>query len=74
MNFMSYLPEILSFLSGAVAGSFLTIKFRDKNIAQNGSTTVNQSGASAQGDIVGGDRNDIKGDYVRGNKSTTERK
>lgn len=74
MNIGTYITEVFSFISGAVVGSFLTIKVRDRISAQNNSRIVNQSGASSQGDMVGRDKNEVGGDYVKGNKSEPNRR
>ena len=58
MDFLSNnLHEILTFLAGVitgVVGSLITIKVQKSNSAQNGSNVVDQSGARAGRDIVGG--------------------
>lgn len=53
---MEYLSEILSFLTGLLGGSLLTLKFTKRNIASGGSKINDQSNAKAGGDIVGGDK------------------
>ncbi|WP_346898995.1 hypothetical protein [uncultured Roseibium sp.] len=74
MEILKYLPEILSFLSGAIAGSFLTIKFRDRLDARGRSTIVNQAGLSAGRDVVGRDKTTVTGDYVKGSKNKIDEK
>jgi hypothetical protein len=52
----SYFSEILSFLSGAAAGSLVTVYFKNQRASGNG-RVVDQSKARAGGDIIGGDKN-----------------
>ena len=52
-----YGSEILSFIAGLAGGSLLTLKFTRKTQADREGTNVNQSGASAGGDLVGRDKN-----------------
>lgn len=49
--------EIISFLLGVVSGSFVTWKVTKNSAhASGGSTIVNQSGAVAGRDLIGGDQ------------------
>jgi hypothetical protein len=55
----SHLHEVLTFILGLLAGvggSFLTYKMTRSNRASNGSKVVDQSGARAGGDNVGGNK------------------
>jgi hypothetical protein len=55
----SYLHEVLTFILGLVAGvggSFLAYKVTRSNRATNGSVVIDQSGARAGGDNVGGNK------------------
>ncbi len=56
----SHLHEILTFILGLVAGvgggSFLTYRMTRANRASNGSVVIDQSGARAGGDNVGGSK------------------
>lgn len=55
----SLLHEVLTFASGLVAGiggSFLAYRMTRSNRATNGSVVVDQSGARAGGDNVGGNK------------------
>ena len=52
---MDLLSEIISFFIGAVAGSLLTIKVKSMRASGHG-RNVDQSKASAGGDIVGGNK------------------
>lgn len=49
-----HLSEILSFIGGLAAGSFLTITIKRSHTAKDNSSVVDQSGATAGRDIVGG--------------------
>lgn len=49
-----YLSEILSFIGGLVGGSFLTFTITRTSV--KGGSAVDQSKASAGGDIVGGNK------------------
>lgn len=53
-----YLSEIISFVAGLVGGSLITIQFTRKSVTGSG-RIVDQSRASAHGDIVGGDKNTV---------------
>ena len=57
---MEYVSEILSFIigviSGGVTGSLLTLRFTRKNRASGGGSIVDQTNASAGGDVVGRDK------------------
>lgn len=53
--FNQHIGQILTFLSGMAAGSLLTISIKRSHTARDSSRVVDQSGASAGGDIVGGD-------------------
>jgi hypothetical protein len=59
---VQYLSEILSFVAGLVGGSLLTIKYYGKRA---GGKLIDQSGAKAQGDVIGGNKSTV---------NTTERK
>ncbi|HUD40748.1 MAG TPA: hypothetical protein VMR06_02000 [Dokdonella sp.] len=52
---MDLLSEIISFFIGAAAGSLLTVTVKSMRAGGHG-TNVDQSKASAGGDIVGGDK------------------
>lgn len=52
---MEYLSEIISFVAGAVGGSFLTWTVSKKS-ADRGGSVVDQSGTKASGDVVGGSK------------------
>lgn len=54
--FTSYISEVISFIIGAVAGSLLTINVKSLRVSSR-SNGVDQSRASAGGDIVGRDKN-----------------
>jgi hypothetical protein len=55
---MELLTQIFTFIVGALGGSLVTWQVMKKNIAaSHGSTVVDQSGAQAGRDIVGGDKN-----------------
>ena len=51
-----HLSEILSFLSGCLAGSFITLKVTRQNKASGRGSIVDQSSSRAGGDIVGGNK------------------
>jgi len=51
-----YGSEILSFLAGLAGGSLLTLKFTRKTHVDREGSNVDQSGASAGGDLVGRDK------------------
>jgi hypothetical protein len=51
-----YGSEIASFVAGLASGSFLTFKFTKKTSADHEGSNVDQSGASAGGDLVGRDK------------------
>lgn len=51
----SYLSEFISFVIGAAAGSFLTVKIRNARASGN-ANAVDQSHAQAGGDVVGRDK------------------
>jgi hypothetical protein len=51
-----YGSEILSFVAGLASGSLLTLKFTRKTRIDRGSSNVDQSGATAGGDVVGRDK------------------
>lgn len=54
---MEYLGEIASFILGALGGSLVTFQITKKSMrVSGGSTVIDQSGASAGGDIVGGNQ------------------
>jgi hypothetical protein len=54
---VEYLGEIISFILGAFGGSLVTWQVMTKAIRASGrSTAIDQSGASAGGDIVGGNK------------------
>lgn len=54
---MEMLGEIISFICGALGGSLITWQIMKKSITASGrSTAVDQSGATAGGDIVGGNQ------------------
>jgi hypothetical protein len=52
--------EILSFVtglvSGGIGGSLVTLRFSRQNRATGGGSIVDQTNASAGGDVVGGDK------------------
>jgi hypothetical protein len=52
----NHLSEIGSFIAGAIGGSLLTLKFTKQNRVEGGGSIVDQSKASAGGDIVGRDK------------------
>ena len=55
----SHLHEVLTFILGLIAGvggSLLTYKMTRSNRASNGSIVIDQSGARAGGDNVGGNK------------------
>ena len=57
---MQYIPEIISFIIGAIGGSFLTLSISKKS-ASKGGTVVDQSNAnSGGGDVVGGNKTEHK--------------
>lgn len=51
-----YGSEILSFIVGLAGGSLLTLKFTRKTYVDRGGSNVDQSKATAGGDIVGRDK------------------
>lgn len=53
-----YITEIVSFVLGMVGGSFLTLTLTRKSVS-NGGSIVDQGGATAQGDIVGGNKSTV---------------
>lgn len=50
------LSHIISFIAGLVGGSLITLQITKKVTASNGSKVIDQSGANAGGDIVGGNK------------------
>lgn len=55
---MDYLSEIISFILGALGGSLITYHVTKKSITVSGrSSAVDQSGATAGRDIIGGSQN-----------------
>lgn len=52
---MNYLSEIVSFFIGAVAGSLVTVYFKNLRAGSH-ANVVDQSEAKAGGDIVGRDK------------------
>lgn len=52
---MEYISEIVSFVAGAIGGSFLTLTISRKS-ADRGGRMVDQSGVKASGDVVGGNK------------------
>ena len=55
---MDYLGEVISFVLGALGGSLITWQVMKKSMkASQGSSVVDQSGAKAGRDIIGGNRN-----------------
>jgi hypothetical protein len=57
MDFLkNHLGEIGSFITGALGGSLLTLKFTRQNRVQGSGTLVDQTRATAGGDIVGRDK------------------
>lgn len=55
---MDLLGEFVSFVLGALGGSLITYHVTKKSMTASGrSTVVDQSGASAGRDIVGGNQN-----------------
>lgn len=54
---MEYLIQIISFILGALGGSLVTWQVTKKSMHASGrSTLIDQSGANAGGDIVGGNQ------------------
>lgn len=51
-----YGSEILSFVAGLAGGSLLTLKFTRKSHVSREDFNVDQSGASARGDLIGRDK------------------
>jgi hypothetical protein len=51
-----YASEILSFVAGLAGGSLLTLRFTRKTRIGSKGSNVNQSGASAGGDLIGRDK------------------
>lgn len=51
-----YISEIISFIAGLASGSLLTIKFTRKTQIGREGSKINQSGATAGGDVVGRDK------------------
>lgn len=51
---MDHLSEIISFILGAFGGSLVTWKVTKTMRVSGRSTAIDQSGANAGGDIVGG--------------------
>ncbi|TYL90746.1 hypothetical protein FXB40_32180 [Bradyrhizobium rifense] len=51
-----HLSEIISFAAGLAGGSFLTFKFTRTTRVSDAGNLVNQSGATAGGDVVGRDK------------------
>jgi hypothetical protein len=51
-----YGSEILSFIAGLAGGSLLTLKLTRKTRVDREGSNVDQSGASARGDLVGRDK------------------
>lgn len=52
---MEYISEIISLVVGVIGGSLLTFSITRKS-ADRGGTLVDQSGAKALGDVVGGNK------------------
>ncbi len=52
---IGHASEIISFLVGAVAGSLVTIYFKNLRAGDRGNA-VDQAGAKAGGDVVGRDK------------------
>ena len=44
-------------MAGAIGGSLITLRVTSKKVVGRSGTMVDQSGASARGDIVGGNKN-----------------
>jgi len=57
---MDIWAEILWFIggaiSGAIGGSLVTVRLQKRTSAKYGATAVDQSGAQAGGDVVGGNK------------------
>ncbi|PBJ83982.1 hypothetical protein CMZ84_05830 [Lysobacteraceae bacterium NML93-0399] len=53
--FLTHVAEIVSFLIGAASGSLATVRFKKMKADREGNS-VDQSGSSAGGDIVGRDK------------------
>lgn len=54
-----HFSELLSFLAGLLGGSVLTIGFYSYRSSVSNSKKVDQRGASAGGDVVGGSKTTI---------------
>ncbi|WP_128946632.1 hypothetical protein [Bradyrhizobium zhanjiangense] len=52
----NHLSEIISFAAGLAGGSFLTFKFTRTTRVSDAGNLVNQSRATAGGDLVGRDK------------------
>ena len=52
----AHLPEIASFIAGALGGSLLTFHYTRQNRVGGRGSIVDQSGAKAGGDVVGGNK------------------
>ena len=48
-------------IAGALGGSLLTLRVTSKKVVGLGGTLIDQSGVSAQGDVVGGSKNTSTG-------------
>lgn len=53
----THLSEILSFIGGAIAGSFITLSITRHYRVKGRGTIVDQSSSRAGGDIIGRDKN-----------------
>jgi hypothetical protein len=53
---VKYASEICSFVAGLAGGSLLTLRFTRKTTASSQGANIDQSGASAGGDLVGRDK------------------
>jgi uncharacterized membrane protein len=51
-----YATELASFVAGLFGGSLLTITYTSHNNNKSNQSSVNQSGAKAGGDVVGGNK------------------
>jgi hypothetical protein len=57
MDFLlEHWKDIATFLAGGLTGSFLTFRFTGKNNVRGRGSVTDQSGASAGGDVVGGNK------------------
>jgi len=52
----NYLSQIMSFIAGAIGGSFITVQIKSKKQYKHTGDVVDQSDSTAGGDIVGRDK------------------